>query len=205
MYAAVAMSTAILEQWYTAYDARDLDALCGLAHPDVEIMPVSPALTKLSGTTFRGHAGLRTVTNWFYENYPRLQLESTSARVVSGGILAAATWVVDDRPPQPVRSVNHTLYMLAGERVRRASCFATERQALAAGVGAARRGAVLTRREREVLQLLARGLNAPQIAAELFVTPATVRTHVQNAMTRLGASTRIHAVSIALERKEIEP
>jgi DNA-binding CsgD family transcriptional regulator/ketosteroid isomerase-like protein len=199
------MSTAILEQWYAAYDARDVDALCGLAHPDVEIVPVSPALTKLSGTTFRGHAGLRTVTNWLYENYPRLRLESTSARVVSGGILAAAMWVVDDRFPQPIRSVNHTLYVLAGERVRRARCFATEREAVAAGYGTATRGAVLTRREREVLQLLARGLNAPQIAAELFVSPATVRTHVQNAMTRLGANTRIHAVSIALEHGEIEP
>jgi DNA-binding NarL/FixJ family response regulator len=139
-----------------------------------------------------------------YENYPRLRLESSSARVVSGGILAAATWVVDDRLPQPRRSVNHTLYMLVGERVRRARCFASEREAVAAGVGTATRGAALTQRERQVLQLLARGLNAPQIAAELFVSPATVRTHVENAMARLGASTRIHAVSIALERGEIE-
>jgi DNA-binding CsgD family transcriptional regulator/ketosteroid isomerase-like protein len=205
MYGAVAMSTAVLEHWYAAYDARDVDALCGLAHPHVEIMPVSPALTRLSGTTFRGHAGLRTITTWLYETYPRLRLESTSSRVVSGGILAAAMWVVDDRPPEPIRSVNHTLYVLAGERVRRARCFATEREAVAASYGTAARGVVLTPREREVLQLLARGLNAPQIASELFVSPATVRTHVQNAMTRLGASTRIHAVSIALERGEIAP
>src|SRR5258705_4662492 len=199
------MSTAILEHWYEAYDARDVDALCELAHPDIEIVPVSPALTKLSGTTFRGHAGLRTITNWSYETYPHLRLASTSARVVSGGVLAATRWVVDDRLPQPIMSVNHTLYILANERVRRARCFATEREAVAASLGPPTRGALLTPREREVLHLLARGFNAPQIGAQLFVSPATVRTHVQNAMTRLGASTRTHAVSIALERGEIGP
>jgi DNA-binding CsgD family transcriptional regulator len=200
LYAAFAMSTAIIEQWYAAYDARDIDALCELAHPEVEIVPVGPVLTKLPGATFHGHTGLRTITTWSWENFPRLRLDSKSVRVVPGGILAAATFIQDDRLPQPVGPTNYTLYVLVGELVRRALTFVSEREALAVGVGTR-----LTPREREVLQLLARGLNAPQIGAKLFVSPATVRTHVQNAMARLGASTRIQAVSIALERGEIDP
>jgi DNA-binding CsgD family transcriptional regulator len=133
-----------------------------------------------------------------------LRLESSSTRILPGGILASATFIVDDRPPL-VRSEGHLLNKLDGDRVRTQYVFASEQEALAAGRSAPRNGARLTRREREVLQLLARGLNAPQIGAELFVSPATVRTHVQNAMTRLGASTRIHAVTMAIDRGEIEP
>jgi DNA-binding CsgD family transcriptional regulator/ketosteroid isomerase-like protein len=198
------MSVAIVKHWYAAYAARDVDALCELAHPDVEIVPVGPVLTELPGTTFHGHAGLRTITAWSYEKFPRLRLESSSVRAVPGGILGAAMFIQDDRPPEPVRQQNYTLYVVVDEQVRRALTFVTEREALAAGAGTPGQPR-LTPREREVLQLLARGLNAPQIGAQLFVSPATVRTHVQNAMARLGASTRIHAVSMALERGEIDP
>jgi DNA-binding NarL/FixJ family response regulator len=177
--------------------------MCRLAHPDIEIVPVGPAVEPLSGTTFHGHAGLRTLVSWSYANYPRLRVESSSTRILSGAVLAAATYIVDDQPDL-IRTTSYMLCKLEGERHRSQHLFATEQEALAAGHRAPRNGALLTRREREVLQLLARGLNAPQIGAELFVSPATVRTHVQNAMTRLGASTRIHAVTIAIERGEIE-
>ena len=63
----------------------------------------------------------------------------------------------------------------------------------------------LTDREREVLELLAAGLNAPEIAERLVLSPATVRTHVQNAMGRLGARTRVQAIVLALARGEIAP
>jgi DNA-binding CsgD family transcriptional regulator len=62
----------------------------------------------------------------------------------------------------------------------------------------------LTRREREVLGLLAGGMSGAQIAAELFLSPETVRTHIRNAMGKLGASTRSQAVALALQRDEIE-
>jgi DNA-binding CsgD family transcriptional regulator len=192
-----------IEEWYAAYDARDIDALCALAHPEIEIVPVNPLVEQLAGTTFHGHAGVRTIAAWSYENYPRLRRESSSTRILPGGILVSAIWIVDDQP-RVVRDDSHTLCKLAGDLVRSMHSFATEREALLAGRSATRNGALLTRREREVLQLLARGLNAPQIGAELFVSPATVRTHVQNAMTRLGASTRIHAVTMAIDRGEIE-
>lgn len=60
----------------------------------------------------------------------------------------------------------------------------------------------LTKREREVLRLLADGLTNEQIGKELFISPETVRTHVRKAMTKLGAENRVKAVALAL-RSEI--
>lgn len=59
-------------------------------------------------------------------------------------------------------------------------------------------GHALTRREREVLRLLADGNTNDQIGAALTISPQTVRTHVQKAMEKLGATTRVQAVATAL-------
>ena len=56
----------------------------------------------------------------------------------------------------------------------------------------------LTSREREVLQLLAEGLDGTLIAEKLFVSPATVRNHVQHILTKLGVHSRLEAVSVVL-------
>lgn len=61
----------------------------------------------------------------------------------------------------------------------------------------------LSAREREVLGLLAEGMSGAAIAERLVLSPETVRTHVRNAMDKLGASTRSQAVAIALERGHI--
>ena len=61
----------------------------------------------------------------------------------------------------------------------------------------------LTPREREILGLLAEGMSGAQIAAKLVLSPETVRTHVRNAMAKLGASTRSQAVALALQNREI--
>jgi PAS domain S-box-containing protein len=62
---------------------------------------------------------------------------------------------------------------------------------------------LLSAREREVLRMLACGATASEIAEELFLSRATVATHVRNAMVKLGAHTRIEAVVIALRNGEI--
>lgn len=54
----------------------------------------------------------------------------------------------------------------------------------------------LTPREREILGLLAQGLTGELIAHRLFLSPATVRTHIGNATRKLGASTRAQAVAM---------
>lgn len=56
----------------------------------------------------------------------------------------------------------------------------------------------LSKREREVLRHLAEGMSNEEIGKELFLSPETVRTHVRNAMVKLGARTRLQAVVMAM-------
>jgi len=56
----------------------------------------------------------------------------------------------------------------------------------------------LSPREREVVRLVASGASGPEIADELNIAHDTVRTHVRNAMTKLGARSRAHLVAKAL-------
>jgi len=55
----------------------------------------------------------------------------------------------------------------------------------------------LTRREREVLRLMSRGLSNRQIGEELFITQKTASVHVSNILAKLGAATRTEAAAIA--------
>lgn len=61
----------------------------------------------------------------------------------------------------------------------------------------------LTEREREVMTLVASGLHSGDIAERLFLSPETVKSHVQNVLGKLGAHTRAHAVAIALVTGQI--
>lgn len=62
----------------------------------------------------------------------------------------------------------------------------------------------LTRREIDVLRLVALGNGNKQIADQLCIGEATVRTHVGNILSKLGANDRTHAVTIGLSRGIIE-
>jgi PAS domain S-box-containing protein len=55
----------------------------------------------------------------------------------------------------------------------------------------------LTRREIEILHLIASGLNTKDTAERLHVSPATIRNHVQNILGKLGAHSRLEAVAYA--------
>ncbi len=73
------------------------------------------------------------------------------------------------------------------------------------GTAGRRKNDTLTAREREILGLLATGLSGADIANNLVLSPETVRTHVRNAMAKLGASTRSQAVVMALRLDDLEP
>lgn len=62
----------------------------------------------------------------------------------------------------------------------------------------------LTEREREILALVARGKTGAKIATQLFLSPTTVQTHVNNVLVKLDARNRPHAVALALRSGEID-
>ena len=63
---------------------------------------------------------------------------------------------------------------------------------------------VLTAREREILQLLADGMSNADVAAQLFISQETVKSHVRHILTKLEADTRTQAVAIALRDAMID-
>jgi two-component system nitrate/nitrite response regulator NarL len=65
--------------------------------------------------------------------------------------------------------------------------------------------ASLTRREREVLALLVEGATGAEMAARLSLSPHTVRTHVQNVMSKLQVHSRVEAVAYAVRHRFVHP
>jgi len=75
----------------------------------------------------------------------------------------------------------------------------------AAGGGGAGAFSALTEREREILVLVARGMTNDEIGAELFISPATVKTHLARVMAKLGAHDRAQLVVRAYEGGLVRP
>jgi DNA-binding CsgD family transcriptional regulator len=185
--------------WFAAYNARDIRELCTLAHPSIEVIPMRPLMKPLLGTAFHGHDGVRTLMQWTFERFPRIHVEGVRPQETSSVVTVESTFVYDvDATPQDRRKV-WSLFDVEDTGIRSIYGYASHDEARRA----ARRPAVLTPREREVFGLLARGMTATQIADELALSPLTIRTHIQNGKDRLGAKTRMEALTIALQSGEI--
>lgn len=96
---------------------------------------------------------------------------------------------------QAVRSASHGQAVLAPEVQRRLLSLAT-RAGRAAPVPEAL--TPLTAREQEILRLIGEGLRNPEIAAQLVISEATVKTHINNLFAKAGLHSRADAVRYAL-------
>jgi NarL family two-component system response regulator LiaR len=95
-----------------------------------------------------------------------------------------------------IRSVYRGEPILAPEATKALIQATTQRRAVTLGHD-------LTDRERDILQLLAKGMDNLQIANTLFVSTATVKFHISNILSKLNASNRTEALVIALEHNLI--
>jgi DNA-binding CsgD family transcriptional regulator len=190
---------ATIRGWFAAYNARDIRELCALAHPAIEIVPDQPLMAPLLGTAFHGHAGVRSLMQWTFAHFPRIHADAVTPHETPALPMVDTTFIIDvEAVPQDRRKV-WSIWDIDADGVRSIHAYPTHDEARRAG----RRSTVLTPREREVFGMLARGLTAIQIADELDLSPLTVRTHIQNGKDRLGAKTRMEALSIALRRGEV--
>jgi two-component system, NarL family, nitrate/nitrite response regulator NarL len=75
----------------------------------------------------------------------------------------------------------------------------------AEGRGSVFRLAMLTTREREVLRLLASGCSTKEAAAQLHVSPSTVKSHISHALTKLDVRNRLEAVLLLRDEPRLQP
>ncbi len=123
----------------------------------------------------------------------------------------ASGFLLKDAPPEELLEAIRTVYrgdaVIAPSTTRRlldhvAPLLRTQTPEQSEHAAAVER---LTAREREVFQLIAQGQSNPEIAAGLFLSEATVKTHVGHILAKLGARDRVQVVVIAYETGVVAP
>lgn len=183
-----------------AADGAAALTVCKLAAPDVVIMDVRmPVLDGIQATHILtskpGGPKVLVITTFDIDEH------------VYGALRAGASgFLLKDAPEaqllNAIRVVNDGASLFAASATRRIVEHFTTRPREASDL-VSRAG--LTHREVEVLTLLARGESNAQIGSRLFITEATVKTHVARIMGKLDARSRTHAVVMAYESALVTP
>lgn len=182
-------------------DGRDAVRAATELRPDVVLMDVRmPVMDGIAATRAIVSAGLPSrvlvLTTYDVDTYVYEALSAGAA-----GFLLKAT--PPDRLVDGIRTVAEGESLLAPNLTRRLIEEHVRCPPPHDGVPA--RLAVLTEREVEVLGLIARGLSNEEIAASLVVSPATVKTHVNRILSKLGLTSRVQAVVLAYETGLVRP
>jgi DNA-binding NarL/FixJ family response regulator len=165
--------------------------------PDVVLMDIRmPVLDGIEATRqIVATRGLDTVRVLILTTY------DTDANVYDALQAGASGFLLKEAGPAELLHAIHVVAagdaLLAPSITRR--LIAQFTAARAAKRAADHRLAVLTQREREVLALVGQGMNNEEIASHLTLSPATARTHVSRAMTKLAARDRAQLVVIAYQ------
>jgi DNA-binding NarL/FixJ family response regulator len=183
-----------------AADGREAVGLAKELQPDVVLMDVRmPELDGIEATRRLWQAGVDArvlvLTTFDLDEY------------VYGAVRAGASgFLLKDAPREQlvtaVRTVARGEALLAPAVTRRLIERFVDRPA---PVEAAPALAELSARELEVLRLVARGLSNAEIAGELVIGEATVKTHVARVLRKLGLRDRVQAVVLAYESGVVEP
>jgi DNA-binding NarL/FixJ family response regulator len=184
-----------------AGDGRDGVELCRRTRPDVVLMDVRmPVLDGIEATRqIASEAGCSTrvlvLTTFDLDEYVY-----AAVRAGASGYLLKDTPAADLVAAVRVIAAGDALLSPAVTR-RLIEAFAEQ----TAPTQAPELPGDLTEREREVLVLMADGLNNREIAERMFIGEATVKTHVSRLLTKLGVRDRVQAVVLAYESGLVRP
>jgi DNA-binding NarL/FixJ family response regulator len=178
-----------------AADGRQAVDVVRRTAADVVLMDIRmPVLDGIAATRELTRLGVRTrvlvLTTYDLDEYVYGAL-----RVGAAGFLLKAT--PPDRLVEGIRTVAAGEALLAPALTRRLIEEHIHRPPPTNGVPPAVRE--LTEREREVLELVARGLSNEEIARTLFIAEVTVKSHVNRILAKLGLRGRVQAVVLAYE------
>ncbi|GAA2379628.1 response regulator transcription factor [Nonomuraea africana] len=180
-----------------AADGAQAVRLAGTTAPDVVLMDIRMPGTDGLTATRQMPAGPRIIILTTFE------LDEYVFEALRGG---ASGFLVKDTEPaeliQAVRVVAAGEALLSPSVTRRLIAeYATRAKEPMSSDGLE----LLTEREREVLALVGTGMTNDEIAARLFMSPATAKTHVSRAMMKLHARDRAQLVVIAYESGLVKP
>jgi DNA-binding CsgD family transcriptional regulator len=199
----LAGATMLLDRWFAAFNDHDVDALVELADRDIEVIPLERAESSPPGTTYHGHAGLRTLMDASFKRWPRVRINHSEPRANGNGVTVDIEFLLDDGVTPAKTRAAVSSYRITNGRIRRIR--GSEPQQSLDPARPRSRADNLSPREREVLSMLAGGNTVAEIAKDLYLSPFTVRTHVRNAKDKLQARTTAHAVALALDDDVLDP